>query len=321
MFARLAMLTVFVFSAAVLIPGSPFPARCQAQLTGGEPNHPVTLMVQGIQKYRTGKFAEAAVLFRQLTLLDSRHLAGHYYLGISEAKNGADPEALRALERAVHLGHDALSFPKDGELTEAFKRPKFRAGVDRLVKIAQNRAKGVLLPFEFDLSGRDTVGEEYDLTDRKGQCVAVLFYDVDTQKGVEALYFLEPIVSEYEGVEAVGVIKAKAKTQDMRQRKVANLHRESTLGYPMLTGEPEWGWQLRPFRVYPTLVVIDKEGRAQRIVEGFPADWEARYRAAIQATLHPPKVKPEGASDGGAPASQPANGKPATGKPEKKKGG
>lgn len=274
--------------ALTLLTGDASSRSAYAQLTGGDPNHPVTILTQGIRHYRTQDYEAAVAAFTQLTQLDVRHGAAFYYLGLSNAKLGRHAVSLRALERATHLGHDPLALPKDAELATALENEEFRRGIDRLVQIEKRRQQGVIVPFEFHLAGLDQNDTEYDLQEHRGRFLAVVFYDLDDQKGVEALYAIEPIVAEFEEVDAVASVKITAKSIDMQQRRMARLHRDSLLEYTMVVGSSEHRDQLRPFRTYPTLVVVDAEGKAQRIVEGLPADWQERYRKAIDETLHPP---------------------------------
>lgn len=280
-------LAVALMALALLTVSAPS-RSAHAQLTGGDPNHPVTILTQGIRHYRMHDYEAAVTAFMQLTQLDPRHGAAFYYLGLSTAKLGRHAEALRALERATHLGHDPLALPKDAELATALESEEFRRGIERLVEIEKRRQKGMIEPFEFHLAGLDQNDAEYDIQEHRGRFLAVVFYDLDDQKGVEALYAIEPIVAEFEEVDAVASVKVTAKSSDMQQRRVARLHRDSLLEYSMVVGESEHRDQLRPFRKFPTLVVVDAEGKARRIVEGLPADWQERYRKAIEETLRPP---------------------------------
>jgi len=301
----LAVLLVLFVLLALLVPpaGAQLPGGGAggAQLGAG----PVAELQEGIRLLRAGENEAAKRHFDGMAARDPEGSMPRYYLALAHAALGEGAECVAALDAAAERGwprpETLASDPGFAALRE--RNEEFRRGLEGFASAWRARNEAGILPGR-ELPGAtwlDEEGKSHPLVER-GRATALLFLRADEPQDLAALFALsKEAEGRGEGLRAVVLVECPDKDGAARRERLARFRRESGVALPCGLATDELRRLVRPFRAWPTLLWIDPEGRARRVVEGFPPDLEARYSAVIRERGEPA----EGGAGEGKPAAEP----------------
>ncbi|MFN0057333.1 MAG: hypothetical protein ACKVX7_02655 [Planctomycetota bacterium] len=252
--------------------------------TPSGPASPIFLLQQGIGLYQQKKHEAARAKFSELIRLDPQNFTAHYYTALCSVGLEQPDEALKSLRTAVEVGlpNAETAFAADPELANASKNASFRAGLEQLIEELRDRARGVLRGRKFPLDPQTADGKPVFPNGTRGKVAAVLYVDPTIPASIAAGFYLES-AAEPHGAQVASVLLVQVTGKSKSELSIALTEAQMTTGLslPHAFCTDQMRQQLLPFREYPTLVVLDRDGLARRIVEGFPADLPDRYAAAV----------------------------------------
>lgn len=263
---------------------------------GGErATPPLQLLSQGIHALTQGDHPTARQHFRALVKAAPEHGPGNYYLAVTELYLGNPEAAFTALETAVGSGFvsDSSALRSDPYLRERMESEALKARWEQFLTRLDARAHGLVAGLAFTFRLQDAEGKVYSPASFAGRNLAVAFLEVDSSNSLGAAYLLEKLQKERPDLAAVGVVAVPGKDV-LQQVEALTRYRETTrIAIPLLLSEPEVALQLRPYRGAPTVLFLDAEGRAQRVVEAAGPEFESRMRSALAALPLPAPARPD----------------------------
>ena len=276
--------------ACTLLAGMIATAPVEAQLPGGgRGESPIMDLQRGIGFLQKKQYERAKKHFVGFQKRDLHNALPSYYLALAHAGLGEADGALSALKEAVARGwRDPESWRSDaGLLPLLTSNETFHKGLETLLaRVADRRDRGAIDPIDLaDLQFTDDFDIEQTLGSSGGKPTALLFVR-DTGEDTSAIW----IVREWlESVGDQGRVRVLVQCRGKRHvDKLAALERfrdELRLEVPLGISTPDQRHRLRPWLDFPTLVLLDAKGKARGVVDGFPADLEARYEALLARAL------------------------------------
>jgi len=275
------------FTALTLILVSTTTSSVSAQLggAGAGRDNPIQLLTEGSGHYRAQDYDKARAVFETLVRIEARNSTAHYYLGLCYAQIGEAKKSVKQLEEAIALGHPyPEKLEQDRELAPlCAKQPVLKQGVKAIARRAKDRLNGVLQPAVFDLVGSTRAGVDVSMTQFRGSPVAVVFLKERNDESTEAGYVLQGLTEEYSDLKVVGVVDCRGKSEFHRKRSLDAYAGLTGYTFPLMLSTPELRGKLRPFREHPAIVLLDREGKTRRIVEGKKPDYRIELKKALEA--------------------------------------
>ncbi len=269
----------------------------EAQLPGGGRSGSLIVELQkGIGLLQKGENRKAKTHFVAMAERYPNAAMATYYWALSCAALEETDDCLTALKASIERGWEK----PEGLRTDAGfqslmeKDARFRKGLDALLAAVKSRQeKGTIDSLDLgSLAYVNLLESEHSLEERRGKPLAVLFLQ-STGGGLTALWALEAAAKERR--ESIGVLVLVECTGKGTKAKLDTLSRfqlENRIELPIGLATIDQRRQLRPWKEFPTLLILNGASRAVHIVDGFPANLEERYAIALGAAT-PPTVPPE----------------------------
>ena len=279
--AALLLTTILFFPAAPL----------SAQLIGGgdDGGSQIFQLQKGIGMLRKGENEQAKTHFNALALRFPTDPMAPYYLALSNAALGDAKETITALRSSIERGWEK---PEDWRKDPGFVSirkadPTFQASLEALLQeIVDRSEKGRIAPHDLSaLTYLDLLESEHTFAENVGRPRAVLFLD-GSGDTLTALWSVEALLKEHgDAVAALVLVECRGKGSRAQLDQLAQFQLVNHIDLPIGLATPEQLQALRPWRSFPTLLMLDGKNRASHVVDGFPVDLEDRYRAAFEAVL------------------------------------
>ena len=133
---------------------------------------------------------------------------------------------------------------------------------------------------DFSLSAVE--GEATTLDEYKGQTLVVIFWRTDQKKSLLALQDAEEIFEKYEqkGIKIVAVVESSDNIEDA-QKTIA----DNVIKYPLFIDNDRQAYSDYGIRVFPTTVVIDKEGILVYDIPSHPLTYKIKLEGYIRKLI------------------------------------
>lgn len=233
--------------------------------------------------------------YPDLSADDRRYFpAALYNEACTYAVNGESDLALKSLKEAFDAGFNAVDqLDEDPELDSLRKLPAFqqlqrdieRLSIDRLLA----QTKGPMFPFDFHLKSVD--GKEVSLGDFKGKVVLVDFWGtwcLPCRKDIPHLVELDKRYRD-KGLAVVG-INHENEPADAAAKTIRAFMKDQGIAYTCVVGDDATQKQVPEFEGYPTMLLIDREGKVRIKASGYQP--LSTLEAAVLALLGDVKAPP-----------------------------
>jgi peroxiredoxin/predicted negative regulator of RcsB-dependent stress response len=121
-----------------------------------------------------------------------------------------------------------------------------------------------------------------NLSEHRGQVVVLFYWRADQERSHVTVEDVKAVQEGYggKGVEIIGIV---ADTEDMEA--VKRVMKEKGAGFPVLkdTGRQIYGSY--GIRVYPTTLIIDREGKLNKVIPGHAVTYQQRLEGQIRLVL------------------------------------
>ncbi len=261
-----------------------------AQQTGGgsqrEGSPPILELQKGIRLLRIGEPSAAAKVFESLSKVDQTNSISCYYEALAHAQLGDSSACLKALYEAVERGHpQPLTLKMDPAFLEFQSQSDlFRVGFESLLRqVEQRLLRGLIPPHDFSqIEYFDLEGEAHSLSRYAGKDLAILFVRSDDPQDLSAVWALRSAgTSRRPETYSLVLVEVRGKSLPDQLTQLHKFKADTGIQLTLGLSTPEIRRALRPWREWPTLLIIDRDLKSQLVVEGFPADLESRYKQAL----------------------------------------
>ncbi|UCD36263.1 MAG: redoxin domain-containing protein [Nitrospiraceae bacterium] len=125
-------------------------------------------------------------------------------------------------------------------------------------------------------------GKRVSLSDLKGKVVVMIFWRTDQERSVLALQDAMDVLNKYKakGMEALGIIE----DSDNRDVAVAIL-KDHGIDFPLLIDKERRTYGDYGVRVFPTTVIIDKQGILAYDIPSHPLTYKTKLRGYVERAL------------------------------------
>ena len=134
---------------------------------------------------------------------------------------------------------------------------------------------------DFTLSSVE--GKTISLSEYKGRIVVLVYWRTDQKRSLLALKDINDILEKLKGKKKVQVASVIAGSDN--REEAMDIFTRNKLGYPLLIDSDRQLYSDYGIRVFPSTVIIDREGIVAYAIPGHPLSYKTRLRGFIKKTL------------------------------------
>jgi tetratricopeptide (TPR) repeat protein len=133
---------------------------------------------------------------------------------------------------------------------------------------------------QFSLTGID--GEKVSLSEYKGNIVVLIYWKTDQDYSLEALEDCRDFFNAYKGrgIQFIGLI---ADTEDVG--KARKIIKDYGIDFPVLTDTGRYVYGMYGIRVYPTTLIVDRDGKHFRDIPGHSVTYRTKLEEYLRHML------------------------------------
>ena len=240
----------------------------------------------GIEELKAEKYESAIERFREVEKILPDDPTAPYNIACGFSLMGKKDEAITYLKKSVALGFSDLTlFKTDPDLANIREEPGYKEALEELKKNLEKLEKELRTKarsemraalekedplFSFGFEVTDTEGKKLTLNDLAGKVVLVDIWGTWCGPCRRSIPHLIELAEKYrkQGLEIVGLAFERGSPEE-RLEKVQAYAKEAGINYRCALIERTFLNQIPDFRGFPTLLIVDREGKVRFVQVGY----------------------------------------------------